>query len=231
MTYKQKNGLPGIFWKMRCIPAYFQVQTVSFRGDNVWYDHLAATRWFCELSGVMWVWFWDKKLTSDEWDIDFALHQVSSCDFLLMFLHSCLIDISWPSIFAWRLRSTVEVYQWEEQKSEKKSKDSIGHMAIGTYELLRVGSDYYMASGDVIFFETSWEWFEYPQIWGKCWGKLYAKSKVPTVGWYDGMKQFQYTEVFQIAHSMGIPILPETHSSPLKNGGNGKLLSFWVCQG
>ena len=80
-----KNGLPGIFWKMRCIPAYFQVQTVSFRGDNVWYGHLAATRWFCELS-VMWVWFWDKKLTSDEWDIDFALHQVSSCDFLLMFL-------------------------------------------------------------------------------------------------------------------------------------------------
>ena len=113
------------------------------------------------------------------------------------YAHSCLIDISWPSIFAWRLRSTVEVYQWEEQKSEKKSKDSIGHMAIGTYELLRVGSDYYMASGDVIFFETSWEWFEYPQIWGKNWEKLYAKSKIPTVGWYDGMKQFQYTKFFK----------------------------------
>ena len=106
---------------------------------------------------------------------------------LCPFLPRCQLTFT---IFAWRLRSTVEVYQWEEQKSEKKSKDSIGHMAIGTYELLRVGSDYHMASEKCDFLRNQLrKCLNVPKFWGIIWGKvMYTQNRrsqllVDMTGW------------------------------------------------
>ena len=133
------------------------------------------------------------------------------------------------------------------------------------------------------------------RIWGNFWGKLCAKSKIPTVGWYEGMKHIQYTKFFKflipweflwnepilwdgnrvflfVAHESLLPVgpkwddcsnffvflarvaifltrfqkktslnlntpfevsstLPETHSSPLKNGGRWETTFILGCHG